>query len=112
MRLRNYRIVHLPLSLVLGAMGSMEIKYFVVIILGMSILGMWLTTNKASKNTVDDFQQLLASMPVWKKIIYGICDVYPFDLLNETGKKWQVATYILLALALVSGMYIGQLART
>ena len=89
----------------------MEIKYFVVLTFAASILGMWLSTNQAGKNLVSEAEKRISEMSKWKQFFYAILDIYPQHLLNQTGKKWQRITYLLLITAFVSGIYIGHLAK-
>ncbi len=88
----------------------MELKTFLFIIFGASILGMIFCTNRAGKNAVSDIDERLKNIPEWQQWLYGILEIHPYSLLNERGKKWQTTVYILLIPAFLSGIQLGEMA--
>jgi hypothetical protein len=48
---------------------------------------------------------------MWKKLFYGLLEIYPYYMLNSIGRKWQTAAYVMLIPMLISGIEIGKLVE-
>ena len=63
---------------------------------------------RVKKNTVDNLDELIESMPLWQKLVFGFLNLYPTYMLNSSGRKWQSILLFMLIPTLISGAAIGQ----
>ena len=89
----------------------MEIKSIIIISFVTSLFVAIFCTNRAGKNTVENIDKLIDDLPMWKKLFYGLLEIYPYYMLNSIGRKWQTAAYVMLIPMLISGIEIGKLVE-